>query len=112
MTGPKYRVPRTSAASRAPAPAAWQARGGADRRRFFRRLHDEEWEQRALKRRMRHASEVLGQTLPRDYRRALGILLKTEDRFEGFEHLLFADSVTIVINGRRARTARFVRVSR
>ena len=66
---------------------------GFDSRRFFRLLYDEEWENRELKARMRHASEALGQTLPSDYRKALGILLKVEKHFDGFDHLLFADFV-------------------
>lgn len=64
-----------------------------DSRRFFRLLHDADWEGRELKARMRHASEVLGQTLPQDYRNALGILLQVEKHFRGFDHLLFADFV-------------------
>lgn len=66
---------------------------GFDRDLFFERLYDRGWEQRELKARMRHASEALGQTLPRDYRRALAILLTIEGRFESFDHLLFADFV-------------------
>jgi 3-methyladenine DNA glycosylase AlkC len=70
-----------------------QAYPSFDSRRFFRLLHDEEWEDRELKARMRHASETLGQTLPDDYRKALRILLKVERHFEGFDHLLFSDFV-------------------
>ena len=62
-------------------------------RRFFRLLYDQEWEDRELKARMRHASEALGRTLPDDYRKAVGILLRVEKHFDGFDHLLFSDFV-------------------
>ena len=70
-----------------------QAYPAFDSRCFFRLLYDDEWENRELKARMRHASEILGQTLPSEYRRALRILLKVERHFDGFDHLLFADFV-------------------
>ena len=61
--------------------------------RFFRLLYDEQWPERELKQRLRHVSEVLGQTLPADYREAIEVLKIIEGRFDGFEHLLFADFV-------------------
>jgi 3-methyladenine DNA glycosylase AlkC len=64
-----------------------------DRKRFFALVHDGKWDALELKARMRHASEALGRTLPADYRKALAILLKVERRFEGFDHLVFADFV-------------------
>ena len=64
-----------------------------DRARFFELVFSPEWEQLALKARMRHASEALGQTLPADFRTALRILLAVESSFSGFDHLLFADFV-------------------
>ena len=66
---------------------------GFDRRRFFALVYDDEWESLELKARMRHASEALGRTLPADYGQALGILMKVERHFSGFDHLLFADFV-------------------
>jgi len=64
-----------------------------DRTRFFALLYDDQWDGLELKGRMRHASEALGQVLPRDYRKALAILLKVEQHVSGFDHLLFADFV-------------------
>ncbi|MDO8834770.1 MAG: hypothetical protein Q7V01_04205, partial [Vicinamibacterales bacterium] len=64
-----------------------------ERARFFARLDDGTWDALELKGRMRHAAEALGETLPRDYERALAILLAVESRFSGFDHLLFADFV-------------------
>jgi 3-methyladenine DNA glycosylase AlkC len=64
-----------------------------DRARFQALVHDDGWERRELKARMRHVSECLGQTLPQDYRRALGILMAIERHFENFDHLTFADFV-------------------
>jgi hypothetical protein len=61
--------------------------------RFLALVYDDEWPGLALKARMRHASEALGQTLPRDFRQALGILMAVEQQFQGFDHLLFADFV-------------------
>ena len=66
---------------------------GFDTKRFFRLLYDASWVDRELKARMRHASEALGQTLPQDYRKALGILMRVEEHYRGFDHLLFADFV-------------------
>ncbi len=66
---------------------------GFDRKRFLRLLYDDEWEGRELKARMRHAAEVLAQTLPPDYRTALGLLMRVEGGFSGFDHLVFADFV-------------------
>jgi 3-methyladenine DNA glycosylase AlkC len=63
------------------------------RERFFARLYDHTWDGLELKGRMRHATEALGDTLPRDFERALAILLAVESRFSGFDHLLFADFV-------------------
>jgi 3-methyladenine DNA glycosylase AlkC len=64
-----------------------------DRVRFQALVHDEAWEQRELKARMRHVSECLGRTLPQDYRKALAIIMAIEGRFENFDHLTFADFV-------------------
>ena len=64
-----------------------------DRQRFLAMVFDRAWKGRELKGRMRHASEALGQALPSDFREALAILLQVEGRFDGFDHLLFADFV-------------------
>jgi len=64
-----------------------------DQGRFLRLIYDDGWEQRELKARMRHAAEVLEKTLPPDYRQALGLLMRVEGRFSGFDHLVFADFV-------------------
>ena len=66
---------------------------GFDKDRFLALVYDDRWPGLALKARMRHAAEALGQTLPGDFREALGILLAVEHRFDGFDHLLFADFV-------------------
>ncbi len=63
------------------------------RARFFARLYDATWDGLELKGRMRHATAALGDALPRDFERALAILLAVESRFSGFDHLLFADFV-------------------
>ncbi len=66
-----------------------------DQARFFPLLYDEQWPARELKQRLRHTSEVLGQTLPAEYCEAVEILKKVEGRFDGFEHLVFADFVEL-----------------
>jgi len=64
-----------------------------NRRSFLARLYDDRWDGLELKGRLRHASEALGTSLPADFRAALAALMAIEHRYEGFDHLLFADFV-------------------
>lgn len=56
-------------------------------------VFDKEWDDRTLKQKMRHVSECLGETLPKDFSQAVQILIKIEKHFGGFDHLTFADFV-------------------
>ncbi|WP_438448840.1 DNA alkylation repair protein [Gorillibacterium sp. sgz5001074] len=63
--------------------------------RFLELVFDREWSNRELKDRYRHISATLRQTLPPDYREALGILEQLADtgRFKGFPYIFFPDFV-------------------
>jgi 3-methyladenine DNA glycosylase AlkC len=75
------------------ADAVQQAYPPFDRERFIGLVHDDEWEGRALKARMRHLSHCLHATLPGDYPAALGILRQIVPSFDGLQAMVFADYV-------------------
>ena len=64
-----------------------------DRARFLRLVLDARWPALELKDRMHQTADALGATLPASYRDALRILLTVEERFTGFDHLVFSDFV-------------------
>ena len=66
-----------------------------DKNRFLALIHDEEWADRELKQKMRHTSVCLFETLPRDYHRAIDILLKAAPDLSGFEAMSLPDYVEI-----------------
>ena len=47
-----------------------------DKKTFLKDIHDDEWENRELKQRMRHISSVLGEYLPDDYKSAVALIIK------------------------------------
>lgn len=62
--------------------------------KFNKLIFTKEFNDLALKAKMRHTTEALGETLPSDFKRAVDILIKVEDQFrKGFEHLTFSDFV-------------------
>ena len=63
--------------------------------RFKNTIFDEQWEQKALKQRMRHISETLYKCLPSDYETALEILKPVSSDFSGFEYMFFPDYVEL-----------------
>ena len=68
-----------------------------DRVPFVARVLDVDWEARALKQRMRHITNVLGDYLPADYHAALGIMHKTLPLVSeiGFAKMVFPDFVRV-----------------
>jgi 3-methyladenine DNA glycosylase AlkC len=60
---------------------------------FLAEIYDGTWDELELKARLRRAAEALGAALPRDYAKAISILLKVERHFSGFDHLVFAEVV-------------------
>lgn len=60
---------------------------------FARAVFDERWEERELKSRMGHLSEMLHRFLPEGYEQSLGVLMRIAPRFQGFEYLFFPDYV-------------------
>jgi 3-methyladenine DNA glycosylase AlkC len=66
-----------------------------DKKKFFKRLFNSQWEGKELKQRMRHASIVLHEVLPADYRKALDILIEASSGFRGFDSMVFSDFVEV-----------------
>jgi 3-methyladenine DNA glycosylase AlkC len=64
-----------------------------NRGRFIDRVHDDAWEGRELKERMRHLSRCLHAALPEDYPQALGILRQVVSSFDGLQAMVFPDYV-------------------
>jgi 3-methyladenine DNA glycosylase AlkC len=61
--------------------------------KFMVLVQDKDWGKRALKAKMRHLSNCLGETLPKDYPNALDILIKAAPTFHGFDAMVFPDYV-------------------
>lgn len=66
-----------------------------DTGQFISLIFDEHWEERELKRRIRHISHVLTATLPESYREALEVLSSVADACSGFPYLFFPDFVEL-----------------
>lgn len=68
-----------------------------DARTFLERVFDDQWEELALKERVRHTTLCLRGLLPEDYAEALGILRRVAPRMQvyGFENMLFPDYVEV-----------------
>jgi 3-methyladenine DNA glycosylase AlkC len=64
-----------------------------DKAEFVRLVHDESWESRELKQRMRHVSRCLHETLPKEYPKALAILMQVVSSFQSFDGMIFPDYV-------------------
>jgi len=64
---------------------------------FIKGVFDQEWDQRALKERVRHITLTLGALLSEDYQEALAILRKAlpQLRQQGFEKMVFPDFVEV-----------------
>jgi 3-methyladenine DNA glycosylase AlkC len=75
------------------ADAVRQVHPAFDRERFIDLVHDDEWEARELKQRMRHLSHCLHATLPEDYPQALDILKRVIPSFRGLQAMVFPDYV-------------------
>ncbi|HAS41221.1 MAG TPA: DNA alkylation repair protein [Microscillaceae bacterium] len=72
-----------------------QAYSAFDSKKFKKLLYNKDWEAKELKARMRHASHCLHQTLPSDYKEALGILQQVAPKFGDFDAMLFPDFVEV-----------------
>jgi 3-methyladenine DNA glycosylase AlkC len=70
-----------------------QAYPDFDREKFARLVHDDDWESRELKQKMRHVTRCLHETLPGDYAEALEILTAIAPSFQGFDTMVFPDYV-------------------
>ena len=64
-----------------------------DRDRFLVRVQNDAWAGLELKQRMNHITLALGETLPKEYAQALGILRTVGPRFSGFDTTVFPDFV-------------------
>ncbi|HEX3053591.1 MAG TPA: hypothetical protein VHP83_23225 [Aggregatilineaceae bacterium] len=62
---------------------------------FMERIHDDQWEARELKDRMRHTTTVLRSVLPEDYRTTLRILRRAAPALSGFGAMVFPDFVEV-----------------
>jgi 3-methyladenine DNA glycosylase AlkC len=66
-----------------------------DTKRFIKLVFDDEFADRELKAKMRHTTECLRETLPANYKRALGILQKAAPQVKGFEAMCLPDYVEV-----------------
>jgi len=66
-----------------------------DKKKFLKLVFNNEWENKELKQRMRHASHALNKVLPSDYKDSLGILMKASAKFCGFDAMIFSDYVEV-----------------
>lgn len=66
-----------------------------DSTQFKKTIFDEAWQQKELKQRMRHISEVLHKYLPSHYKTALEILKPVSSHFKGFQYMFFPDYVEL-----------------
>lgn len=67
-----------------------------DTTQFLALIFDEHWEALALKQRTRHIATALRQTLPKEYRAALGVLSAVGEKLENrFEYMFFPDFVAV-----------------
>ncbi len=65
------------------------------KKQFKTLIFDSAWENKELKERMRHTTQVLHQLLPNDYATTLQILTKVADGQHGFENMFFPDYVEV-----------------
>jgi len=66
-----------------------------DKSRFFKYIYDDSWDKLELKEKMRHVTNSLYQTLPKDYISALVILVKAAPGIKGFEAMCLPDYVEV-----------------
>jgi len=64
-----------------------------DKEKFIRLVYDGTWETKELKEKMRHITRCLHETLPKDYPKALEILIKVAPSFRSFDAMVFPDYV-------------------
>jgi 3-methyladenine DNA glycosylase AlkC len=62
---------------------------------FTQNIFDQQWEEKELKTRMKHISQVLHIFLPQDYSDAIQILKKASVNFSGLEHMVFPTYVEL-----------------
>ena len=64
---------------------------------FIKKVFNEDWDELALKERVRHITLVIGELLPRDYQKSLEILKRVLPHLEGqgFEKMVFPDFVEV-----------------
>jgi len=66
-----------------------------DTKEFIKLVFNDEWETKELKTKMRHTTIVLHELLPRDYEKALEILIKIAPFVKGFEAMVLPDYVEL-----------------
>ena len=66
-----------------------------DKKRFLDLIHDKEWGNREIKQKMRHTTVCLFETLPKDFSKAIKILLKAAPDLSGFEAMSLSDFVEL-----------------
>jgi len=66
-----------------------------DKAKFLKLIYDDSWEKLELKAKMRHTTNCLYETLPKDYTKALIILVKAAPELKGFEAMTLPDYVEV-----------------
>ncbi len=69
--------------------------GGFKVEGFARAVFSKDWKDKELKERMRFIAETLAVFLPKNYERALKILMPASTSFKGFEYMFFPDFVEL-----------------
>lgn len=66
-----------------------------NKKKFFNRVFNKEWNKKELKQRIRHISENMKIALPDSYKKSIKILKPVSLKFSELEHLIFPDFVEL-----------------
>ena len=62
---------------------------------FIKAIFSKNWQEKALKQRMRHISENMQCCLPADYKKAITLLKPVSDNYSEIQHLIFPDFIEL-----------------
>lgn len=68
---------------------------GFDESVFVKAIFTKDWQEKALKQRMRHISENMQCCLPADYKKAISLLKPISDNYSELQHLVFPDFIEL-----------------
>lgn len=62
---------------------------------FIKAIFTKDWQEKALKQRIRHISENMQCCLPSDYKKAISLLKPVSDNYSELQHLIFPDFIEL-----------------